>query len=267
MKISVESRKAYDTTLNKIKRYEQEHGKALCSKEEALEYLKSCPPKSLNAVSKELTIIRKAYGIEITIEEVREVVDYKAIYARRYLTEEELLQVCGKLDNSQDAVILIAGFYNLLGAEYSTMRDLTSMDIDMEDSTVRGVKVSRDAMMFFREALIEEDYITASGDSRSLVVSNYLIRPCKTGKQSLNGCDKVSIPVIKARVNRMQSVLNENFTLVTLKNSKVVADAIRANTPLDTLKDVRMFLGRNGIKMNLYEFNLIKEVLIDKGVS
>ena len=262
----IELKKAYEIVEKKICKYENENNIKLNSKENILEYLKNETPQSLGSLSKELTVLRLIRDVKIELKDVRDVVDYKEIYNCRYLTKEELLYVCNKIENIQDSILLVLAYYNLMGDGYEVALNLKCEDIDLNNGTVAGVKIDDCFMPFFERALEEKTYYRSDGLERKLVISNYLIKPCAIGKQGLMSTDDKTTPsVIKTRLGRMKKELNASFTFVTLKNSKIVYDVLENNLIDDyTLKEVRLYLNNNGIKMNPHEFLNIVDTFIDK---
>lgn len=248
---------SYEVTIRKIERFEKDNGK-LCTKEDIVKYFKTNTPDSLNAVSKELSFIKRLTEgrLSLGVEDIRDVIDYESIYNNRFLTPKELLETIREADdNVQDVIIPVLAYHNLIGRDYSVIKTIKKSDVDLNNNTICGVKIDEIFIPYIDRAMTEDEYYTLKGNVQKLVESEYLVRACKVGKK---GGGEVSSALLKTRVNKIQSATGGRFTLTTLKNSGVVYNAIISGESLQTTKEIRNFLNREKIKMNIQEFQLIK---------
>lgn len=114
------------------------------------------------------------------------------------ITDEELKDIIGDLENWQDMAIPIALFEGIMGREYSELLNLTLDDLNVDNRTVllkneqkngeietRTLTISEDLVRYLVKAAEQRIYSQDNGNSRAkspdveLVQSPFIIRPVK----------------------------------------------------------------------------------------
>lgn len=125
------------------------------------------------------------------------------------VTDEELKDIIGDLENPQDSVIPMAIFEGIMGREYSELLNLTVNDVNQDESTVtlrnelkngeietRIIKISDYLMSLLIRAANQKEYSQDNGNSNAkspiveLAESPYIIRSVKRRATANEKADK-----------------------------------------------------------------------------
>ncbi|MWV44900.1 hypothetical protein GRF59_14860 [Paenibacillus sp. HJL G12] len=125
------------------------------------------------------------------------------------ITNEELKDIIGDLENWQDSVIPLALFEGIFGREYSELLNLTINDLNIDESTAtlknelkngeiekRTIKISEHLMALLIRAAEQKDYSQDNGHSTAkspvveLADSPYIIRSVKRRATANEKADK-----------------------------------------------------------------------------